>query len=149
MSAPAPGSSFAIAGLRPVFEWPFHGHCSQSAGAPLWGRPRRGSGEPEKHCIPPKIKVSPEGKRTKKRNETKKKPNPGFDRGRAESGFCAGGPTKKPSVDPRHNRRASKYPRALFSWNLLSPPKMQGCSSLEHRLGWPLNSPSDSLRTQH
>lgn len=59
------------------------------------------------------------------RNKTKQKTNPVIDN-RAEGGFCAGGPTEKYSVYPRHNISASEYSRALFSWNLLSPPETQG-----------------------
>lgn len=59
-------------------------------------------------------------KEKEQRNITKQKTNPVFDGSRAESGFCAGGPTKKHSVDPI--RDTTSEPQNTPGRILLEPP---------------------------
>lgn len=86
-----PVSSFAIAGLRPVSKWPFHGHCSRSAGPPCWGRPHRAS-----LSSSVRLQRSRSAQKEKEEQKQDKKTNPVID-DRAESGFCTGRPRKKHS----------------------------------------------------
>lgn len=76
-------------------------------------------------------------KEKEQRNITKQKPNPVFDGSRAESGFCEGGPTKKHSVDPIRDTTSEPQntPGSYSPGTSSHLPKMQGCSSLEDRLG--------------